>query len=134
MASSIKPLVRTYVANGTIPAYTFVKFDTTAPASAKNPRIVIAEASAASCGIAQNASSASSGDEVEVAFPGGGALLKLGAGVSVGQTIMPMAGGVGTPTTAAGDHVGARAVEGGSTSDIIGVHIVQFEKHNSDAV
>jgi hypothetical protein len=132
MASSIKPLVRTYVANGAIPAYSFVKFDTSAPASAKNPRVVSCTSGAAD-GIAQNQTAAATGDEVEVAFPGGGALLTIGGNVSVSNSLKPTTAGKGIATTSAGDHVGAKAVEGGASGDVIGVNVVSFEKYNGDA-
>lgn len=132
MASSIKPLVRTYVAAGVINPFCFVKFDTTAPATGKNPRVVVCESGAAD-GIAQNEVATAAGDEVEVAFPGGGAKLKLGGTVTVSNSVKPTTGGVGIATTSAGDHVGAHAVESGVSGDVIGVHVERFEKYNGDA-
>ncbi len=132
MASAFKPNVRTYIARGTVPPYSFVKLDSTAPSTTKNPGVVSCT-SGASHGISQNDASVTSGQEVEVALPGGGALLKVGGSVSLGNTLMPTTAGVGIVTTTAGDHVGARAYEAGATNDIIGVHVVQFEKYNGDA-
>ena len=134
MASSLKPNIRTYVANGTIPPLSFVKFDTSSPATSKQPRVVSCTSGAAD-GIAQNETAAkfSLGDEVEVAFPGGWPKNTIGVTVNTSNSIKPTTAGVGIVTNAAGDHVGATAVEGGVTGDVIGVNVVKFEKYNADA-
>jgi hypothetical protein len=130
MASSIKPLVRTYKSSGAIKANSFVKFDTTS--SSKNPTIVQCT-SGMPIGISLNDADASSGDEVEVAFPGGGARLKISGTVTMGNSLKATTNGAGIATTTAGDAVGARAMESGVSGDIIGVHVEHFEKYNSDA-
>jgi hypothetical protein len=132
MASNQKQNVRSYQANGTIKAYSFVKFDTTAPASAKNPRVV-ACASGKADGISQNDVDAALGDFVEVAFPGGGAKLTISGSVNPGQSLKATTSGYGIVTTTAGDHVSARSVEGGASGDIIGVNVINYEKYNADA-
>lgn len=132
MASAFKPNIRTYFANGAIPAYAFVQYDTTAPATSKSPRVVVCT-SGKSIGISQNDVAAASGDEVEIALPGGGALLTAGGSITVGGSLKPTTNGQGIATTTAGDYVGAEAVEGGAASDIIGVHVVQWQKQSSDA-
>ncbi len=132
MASAFKPNAKTYVANGAINPLGFVKLDTTSPASAKNPRVVVCESGQA-IGIAQNDVAAALGDEVEVALLGGGAKVKAGGSISAGNTLKPTTGGVAIVCASAGDHVGARAMEDGSSGDIIGAHVEHFEKYNADA-
>lgn len=133
MASNIKQNMRTYKASGAIPPYSFIKFDTsTSPFTTKVPGIQTCTSGAAD-GISQNDVAAAAGDEVEVAFPGGGGKLTIGGTISAGNSIKPTTAGVGIATTTAGDHASASAVEGGVTGDIIGVNVVKFEKYNADA-
>jgi hypothetical protein len=130
MASAYEPKVRTYIASGAIKARSFVKFDSSS--NKKNPTIVQCE-SGASIGISANDDDAASGDSVEVCLPGGGAVLKIAGSVDLGNSIKPTTDGSGIVTASAGDSVGAMAVEGGLTGDLIGVHVVHGEKYNASA-
>jgi hypothetical protein len=128
MASSIKPLMRTYKAGGAINPYSFVKFSTSSPGSSKNPAVVQCGAGDRPTGVAQNASAAASGDEVEVAFVGGGALLNITGTVTPGDSLKSDSSGYGIRTTSDADEVGAFAVEGGVSGDRIGVHVAFGQK------
>jgi len=130
MASSSKPRIRTYKASGVIKAFSFVKYDS--GSNIKNPTIVQCESGNA-IGISQNDTDAASGDEVEVALPGGGALLKLAGTVALGNSIKPTTDGAGIATASAGDPMAAYASEGGASGDVIGVEVTRGEKHNADA-
>lgn len=131
MASSVKPLVRSWRASGTIPAYSFVKFDS---GSADKDPTIVSCTSGRSIGISQNAASASSGDTVEVALPGGGALLTLGGTVALQNSIKPTTAGAGIATASDADYIGARAHEAGVSGDVIGVLVVDGQKASGDAL
>jgi hypothetical protein len=131
MASSMKPHIRTYVASGAINAYSFVKFDS--GSNAKQPTVVQCGAGDRPIGIAQNDANAASGDEVEVARPGGGGLLKISGTIALGNFIKSDGSGYGVATANAGDAYGAQADEGGAANDVIGVMVSIGEKYNASA-
>lgn len=133
MASSVKPLTATRTANGAINPLSFVKLDTTSPATGKNANIVQCGANDSPYGIAQNEGLGAAGDSIEVAVIGGGGRLTLSGTVTAGQSIKSDSSGYGIAATAAGDRIGAEAVESGVAGDFIGVHVNRFEKHNADA-
>lgn len=76
MSSYFKPNMQTYVAGGTIVAFTAVKY------SGDNKTVVTCGAGEDGIGIAQSA--ASSGQPVEVAMPGGGAKWTVGGSLGLG--------------------------------------------------
>ena len=129
MASSFQPKLRSYVSSGVIPAYSFVKL----AGADKNPTVVVCE-SARAYGISQNDAQIPSGTPVEVALPGGGALLKIAGNVALGNSLKATTAGAGIATTTAGDYSGAVAVEAGVSGDIIGVHVVRDQKYSADAL
>lgn len=131
MASCSDPRIRTYRASGTIPARRFVKLDT--GSADKDPTVVVCESGRA-LGISMNDSDVTTGNSVEVALPGGGAVLKLAGTVSLGQSIKPTTGGKGVVTASAGDYAGAFGVEKGVDGDEIGVEVVRDQKYSADAV
>jgi len=133
MASSSTPRIRTYKAGGAINPLSYVKLSTSSPGSTKNPVVVQCGAGDRPIGIAQNDSAAASGDEVEVALPGGGARLTIKGTVASGNFIKSDANGYGIATTTAGDAYGAQAVEDGVTTDILGVEVIIGEKYNATA-
>lgn len=133
MASSIKPLVRTYKTGGAINPLSFVKYSVASPGSAKNPVIVQCGAGDRPCGIAQNEAAAVLGDEVEVAFVGGGARLNITGTVAANNTIKSDSSGYGVVTASDADECGAFAVESGVTGDIIGVHVMFGQKGTTGA-
>lgn len=133
MASSIKPLVRTYKAGGAINPLSFVKLSVSGSGSAKNPVVVQCGAGDRPIGIAQNDSAAASGDEVEVAFVGGGARLNITGTVAAGNTIKSDSSGYGVVTASDADECGAMAVESGVSGDIIGVHVMFGQKGTTGA-
>lgn len=114
--SHFKPNIQAFKASALIAQYTFVKFGadekTVAPCLA-NERAI---------GIVQNAPAAA-GDVAEVAIFGGGAYLKLGAAVALGQIIKSQADGEGQKAGAAGEWCAAVAHQGGVTGDVINVFV-----------
>jgi len=73
-----------------------------------------------------------SGQAAEVAFPGGGALLKVSETVAPGDYLSSMATGQGEITNTAGDHVGAYCLVTGSANDLVSVNVTCFEAYNAD--
>lgn len=126
MAVFSDPRMYTYKAGGAIPVGYAVKFVT------DDETIVVGAANTDRClGIAQGepGSSASSGDDVEVALPGGGARAKLGENVARGDYLVSHTDGTLVKANAEGDHVIAYAMESGSSGDVIGVEVVMFTAH-----
>ena len=121
------PKTYTYEAEGAITAFTFVKFGTT-----KN-QVKQCGANERAIGIYYGSDDAADGEKVSVALPGGGALLQVNETVALGKMLTSTAAGLGEVADAAGEWVGALAYESGVQNDIIGVEVVAFTAHASDA-
>ena len=130
MASCSKERIRTYVASGAIPAKAFVKLDTSS--NGKKPTVIVCTSGRA-IGISQNDSAAASGDPVEVALQGGGAMVVLAGTVALGQALKATTGGAAIVTASDADYVSAIAVESGVTGDEIAVEVVTGQKASGDA-
>jgi len=92
----------------------------------------VAGANAKTCGILMNKPDAAN-ESARVAVSGIGKLV-AGEAISRGQYITAKSDGHGEVADAAGEHVGAIALEAATTAgDIITVQIVCFEAYNSDA-
>lgn len=128
MASSSSPRIASFVASADLSSlqYTFVKFGST------RDKVAACGANERAIGILQNAPT--SGQEAEVALPGGGAKLKVSEAVSLGKMLTSTSGGKGEVADAAGEWVGAIAYEAGAADgDVIGVEVTGFQAHASDA-
>jgi len=112
--------IRSFTAGGAITAFTFVKFDS------DGVKVVACGANERAIGIAQVAASAS-GDQVEVAMPGGGGKLKINETLTAGKMLTSTAGALGEKADAAGEWVGAIAYEGGVQNDIIETMVTGFQ-------
>jgi hypothetical protein len=127
MSVSSEPKIRTYKAEGAITAKTFVKFGATkdlVDQCAANERAI---------GVYMGDSDAAANDYVEIALPGGGALLKVNETVALGKMLTSTSAGLGEVADAAGEWVGAVAYEDGVQNDIIGVEVCLMQAQASDA-
>jgi hypothetical protein len=115
MASTLEPVIQTLLADAAISKGMAVKFGTdfkhVAKGAANTDRCI---------GIAQSAPTAAE-DAVEVAFPGGGAKGLLGESVSAGNDLCAHTDGTLVKVNASGDAIIARAMQGGSSGDLIDV-------------
>jgi hypothetical protein len=128
MAAATQPVnITTFKAGGTIRKYRFVTLSAAGT-------VTEAGANAKAIGIHQGDSSVSSGEFLDVALSGGGAKLEVGEAIAINKFITSTASGQGEVTDTAGNFVGAIAFEAGATSgDVIGVRVVGFTAHASDA-
>lgn len=127
MSASSQPRIKALRGSGVIPAYSFVKFHT------DKETVITCGANERAIGIAQNSAASVDGDIIEVAFPGGGAKLKVAETVALGKMLTSTAGALGEVADAAGEWVAAVAYEDGVVNDIIGVEVVLFQAVASDA-
>ncbi|MCK5608281.1 DUF2190 family protein [Candidatus Pacearchaeota archaeon] len=127
MSVSSTPRKVTLKASGAITKYTFVKFGATKDLVAQ------CGANERSIGICQATADAADGEFVEVALPGGGALLQVGETVALGKILTSTSAGLGEVADAAGEWCGALAYESGVVSDIIGVEVIATQAQASDA-
>lgn len=74
-----------------------------------------------------------SGEKCEVAMPGGGALLKIGASVTTNRYLISGASGVGVIAAAGSQQCGAIAMETGTTNDVIAVEVNVFMSTAADS-
>mgnify|MGYP003136307898 FL=1 len=127
MAVATQPVnITTFKAGGTIRAYRFVKFSAAGT-------VVECTANGKCIGIGQNDAEVSSGELIEVALSGGGAKLKIAETVVQSNLLTSTGNGRAEVCDAAGEFVGAIAFEAGVTDDIIGVRVMNFTAHASDA-
>jgi len=120
MASSSEPRTRTFIADGVIAQYRSVKFGTDADHVAEGT------ANSKSRGIAQTPAAAA-GDRVEVALPGGGALLEISETVTGGQRLTSTANGRGEVVDAADEAVLGRAEDDGVSGDVIPIEVLDHD-------
>jgi len=132
MSQCKTPNYNTFKAAGDLSSYQyhFVKFNGTA--TANDDTVTVADLGSNPVGILMNAPSAA-GDAALVACIGGGAKLLLGDTIGAGMMLKPDASGHGVGGTAAGDFIGARALQYGVVSDIIEVEVMGFTDHAGDA-
>jgi hypothetical protein len=118
MASYSQPRIIAFKAAAAMAAFKAVK------AGADKEHVAVCSAKTdKSVGISQNAPSAA--DEImEVALPGGGGKALIGGSVSFGDLLAPTTDGSLIATTTAGDTYIARAMQDGSSGDVIGVEVV----------
>jgi len=120
MASHSEARTRTFKADGAITQYTVVKYGTDAQ------HVAQAGANDKCRGIAMTAAAAAE-DKVEVALPGGGALLKISETVTGGQRLTSDASGLGEVVDAADEAVCGRAENGGVANDVIPVEVMDHD-------
>lgn len=115
--SHFKPNIQAFKAEADLSAkqYTFVKF------GADEKSVLSCGAGERAIGILQNAPGL--GEAAEVAIFGGGAYLKLGASVGLGQIVKSQADGEGEKASAAGDWCAAVAHQAGVAGDIVDVFV-----------
>ena len=128
MAAATQPVnITTFKAGGTIRKFRFVKFSAAGT-------VVECTANGKAIGIYQGDSSCASGDMIEVALSGGGAKLEVSEAVAQSNLLTSTGTGKGEIADAAGEFVGAIAFEaGGADGDVIGVRVMNFTAHASDA-
>lgn len=121
MSSYRKPVIKAFHAGADLSAsqYCFVKF------GSDDKTVVLSGAGDLACGILMNAPL--SGDPAEVALPGGGALLKLGASQTKMLEMKSDGSGNGVVATS-GDWVGAIVYQAGASGDIVEVLVVAQHK------
>lgn len=91
--------------------------------------VVVGAANTDRCiGIVKDAVDAA-GDVVEIALPGGGAKALLGEAVSAGNDLCSDAAGSLVMVNAEGDQILCRALESGSTGDLIAVEVYYATAH-----
>ena len=73
------------------------------------------------------------GEAAEVALPGGGAKLKISENVALQKVLTSTVDGAGEVADAAGEWVGAEAIQAGSTNDVISVLVILLQAQASDA-
>jgi hypothetical protein len=105
--------------------YHFVKLST------DGQHVTYAGANERAIGILMNAPN--TGEPAEVALQGGGALLSIAEAVTIGKLLTPEAAGQGEVADAAGEWVGAIAMDGGAEDDVISVEVIQCQAQASDA-
>ena len=129
MSSYSTPRMKTFLvdADHSSYQYRFVKIGT------DEKHIAIAGANGKSIGIQMSSDCDTAEDAAEVALIGGGALLKINETVTAGQYLTSTSTGLGEVADAAGEHVGAIAMDDGVQNDVIAVEVVCFEAYNSDA-
>ena len=128
MAAATQPVnITTFKAGGTIRKFRFVKFSAAGT-------VVECTANGKAIGIYQGDSSCASGDMIEVALSGGGAKLEVSEVVVQSNLLTSTGTGKGEVADAAGEFIGAIAFEaGGADGDVIGVRVMNFTAHASDA-
>ncbi len=120
MAASSSPRIQTFKSSAARAAFVCVKKgandQTVAIASAATDKII---------GVGQNVVAAigSEFELSEVAINGGGAKIKLGGTVAVGDLVTSDASGFGVATTTANDRVVGVAMEDGVAGDVIGIEV-----------
>lgn len=125
-ASTLPRKNRTMIAAGVIAQFVAVKFHT------DGESVVKAGANERAIGIAQSAATAS-GEAVEVAMFGGGALLKINEAVDAGKLLTPTSDGYGEVADAAGEWCFALALQTGVQNDVIEVEVIACQAQASDA-
>ena len=128
MAAVTQPVnITTFKAGGTIRKYRFVALSAAGT-------VTECGANGKAIGIYQGDSSCASGDMIEVALSGGGAKLEVSEAAAQGKFLTSTSVGKGEIADAAGEFVGAIAFEaGGADGDVVGVRVVAFTAHASDA-
>lgn len=119
MASFSQPRILTFQADASITKGKAVKISSTD----KKLVTVCSATTDESVGIVQSAPTASA-DLVEVAIQGGGALALLGGSVTHGQFLVATTDGSLIKASASADKIIARAMQDGSSGDLIGVEVV----------
>lgn len=114
MSSYLAPRIQAFKAGADLSShqYKFVKFNT------DETEVVLCGDGEAAIGVVMNAPA--SGGDAEVARPGGGALLKIGASITAGDLVASGANGTGDAGTS-GDPAIARADTDGASGDVIPV-------------
>lgn len=116
MASTLEPIIKTYIAGGTIAKGQCVK------AGADRTKVAVASAATDKIiGIAQNA--VASGDACEVAMHGGGAKGNAGGTISTGDLLTSDSAGDLIATTSANNRVVGVALEDAVDNDIFSVAV-----------
>ncbi len=125
MASSSAPRILAFLSDSSIAKGKAVKIGTD-----KN-HVALGAANTNRCfGIAQ-VEVTGSGSVCEVALPGGGAKGLLGESVSAGDDLVSHTDGTLVKPNAEGDQIIARAMQDGSTSDLIAVEVYLATAHAS---
>lgn len=125
MASHSSPRLKTFKADGAITQYSVVKY------GSDRDHVAQAGANEKCRGIAMTAATAAE-DAVEVALPGGGALLKISETVTGGQRLTSTSAGLGEVVDAAGEAVCARAEDGGVANDVIAVEVMDHDASGAE--
>lgn len=116
MSSYVQPKMKTFKAGGAIKKHCFVKF------GASDEHVLESDAGEKAFGVNMGANNAdaATGDDVEVAHLGGGALVKLAGTVTRGDSIASDADGKGVVATD-GQWSPAIALASGVAGDVISV-------------
>lgn len=118
MASHSEPRMYTFKADGSI-----AQGKAVAIGSDKN-HVVVGSANTQRCvGIIQNSDCSAAEDNAEVALQGGGAKALLGESVVAGNDLVAHTDGSLVKPNASGDEIIARAMEDGSSGDLISVEV-----------
>jgi len=118
MATSSKPRLKTFQAEGVIRPYRFVKWGAAAGG------MLECDANEKALGIYQGDDTLASGEFGEVALAGGGALVEASETITAGQLLTPTADGVAEVVDAANEFYGAVAFEGAASGDIFYCEVV----------
>ena len=128
MSVHSEPRLRTFVSEGVIRPYRFVKW------GAAEGAMLECDGNEKPMGIYQGEDTLASGEFGEVALPGGGALLEVSETVTRGKFLTPTADGEGEVVDAANEYYGAVAYQDASSGDIIDVEVIAAtESVSSDA-
>lgn len=128
MSSFPKPNITTFIANSDLSSnqFQFVKLISDSAPGGEQTVDLQTTKGGKTIGILMNAPLA--GDMAEVAMPGGGAKLKIGATAHVmDKMISEGTDGKGMPDDAAGQWVGAQSLQEGVSGDVIPVQVLGFE-------
>ena len=113
MSSYIQPQMKTFCADADLAQHTFVKL------GSKDENVDKAGVGEKAFGVNMS-QNVKSGDACEVAHLGGGALIKLAAAVTRGDSIAPNADGEGI-VAGAGVWAGGIAMQSGAIGDVISI-------------
>lgn len=113
------PRIKTGIAGGSIDQGAAVKLNDDGKTVTK-----CTAATDKSIGILQNTGGVTTGQQCEIALPGGGGEAKLAGTVASGDLLAPNSDGHLVATTTENDRVIAMAMSGGVDDDIIGVEVL----------
>lgn len=118
MASSSDPKIYVLLAGAAIAKGKAVKI------GADDNHVIAGTANTSRClGVCQNEVTTAE-DNVEIALPGGGAKGLLGETVAAGDLLVSHTDGTLVKANASGDHLIAKAMEGGASGDLIDIEVI----------